>query len=104
MEGQNFLFRGRPYKTCPHSAVRGGFVQCGHFADKGVLQMRTSKLFGEKISDFSKFIVRSHGQRGMGEPVRIFCHFADKEGGVNFSRFCADVFYGWLLTLMKMKE
>jgi len=26
-----------------------------------------------------------------------FEHFVDKGGRVNFSRFCADVFYGWPL-------
>jgi len=41
--------------------------------------MRTSVLFGEKTSDFSIFMVRPHGQGGRG---------------VNFTRFCADVFYG----------
>jgi len=56
-----------------------GFVQCGHFADKrgvGVLQLRTSALFGAKNSDFSKSMVCPHGQGGRG---------------VNFSRF---FFYG----------
>jgi len=39
-----------------------GFVQCEHFADKGVLQMRTSALFVHKPSDLSKFMVCPHGQ------------------------------------------
>jgi len=37
-------------------------------------------------------MVCPHGQgRSWVEPVRIFC---EQRGGVNFSRFCADVFYG----------
>jgi len=48
--------------------------------------MRTSALFEEK-KDFSKFMVWPHGQGELSQ-----CrHFADR---VNFSRFCADVFYG----------
>jgi len=48
----------------------------------------------QKTSDFSKFMVCPHGQ-GEGEGGLSQCvHFSDKEGGVNFSRFCADVFYG----------
>jgi len=39
-------------------------------------------------------MVCPHGQRGV-EPVWTFC---GHRGGVNFSRFCADVFYGRHLT------
>jgi len=39
--------------------------------------MRTYALFGAKTSDFSKVMVCAHGQ-----------------GGVNFSRYCADALYG----------
>jgi len=54
--------------------------------------MRTFALFGAKNFDFSKFLVCPHGQGKDGvEPVRTF--FRQGEG-VNFSRFCADVFYG----------
>jgi len=45
--------------------------------------MRMSALFGAKTSDFSKFLICPHGQ---GK-------------GVNFSRFCANVFYGRSLTI-----
>jgi len=43
-----------------------GFVKYGHFSDKeeGVLQMQTSAIFGEKASDFLKFMVCPHGQGG----------------------------------------
>jgi len=41
-------------------------------------------------SDFSKYMVCLHGQGGLSQ-----CgHFVDKRKGVNFLRFCADVFYG----------
>jgi len=51
--------------------------------------MRTSTLFGVKTSDFLKFMVCPHGQGGGGvEPVQTFC---GQGGGINFSRFCADV-------------
>jgi len=49
--------------------------------------MHTSAVFGAKTSNFSKFMACPHGEEGRG------CgHFSDK--GVNFSRFCAYVFYG----------
>jgi len=55
--------------------------------------MRTSAFFGTKNSDFSKFMVYPHGQEGL-----IQCgHFAARRG-VNFSQFCADVFYERPLT------
>jgi len=53
-----------------------------------VLQFWTS-VFGKK--NFG-FIVSLHGHGGRG--LSQSGHFANKEGGVNFSRFCADVFYG----------
>jgi len=54
------------------SAVKRGVVQCRHFANKEeeeVLQMQTFALFGAKTSDFSKFLVCSHGH-GAVQPVR----------------------------------
>jgi len=54
------------------SAVMG-VVQCGHFADKGCLQMRMFVLFSaKKTLDFSKFMVYPHRQRGV-ESVWRFC-------------------------------
>jgi len=50
--------------------------------------MQTSAHFGEKNSHFSKFMVYPPARTG--------------GGGVNFSRFWADVFYGRLL-IQKMK-
>jgi len=72
-----------------------GVVQCGHFTDKLGLQMRTSALFDAK--NFGFFEIYGVSVRTKG--VRTYCrqcrHFADKgEREVNFSRVCADVFYG----------
>jgi len=54
------------------------------FCGQGVLQMRTSALFGVKNIGFLKFVVCLHGQ---GERGLSQCgHFADKGKGVNFSR------------------
>jgi len=77
---RSYLFHKRPSIKDVRSQ---GFVQCGHFADKGggkVLQMRTSARFGTKTSDFSKFMVCPHGQGGLSQ-----CgHFSDKRGGGQF--------------------
>jgi len=83
---------GAVHKRRPQS---GRFVQCGHFADKGnSTDVRTYLYI--KTSNFSKFILCPHGQRGGG--LSQCGHFSDKEGReVNFSRFCADIFYGRLL-------
>jgi len=40
-----FLIRGCPYDVPLRERV---FVQCGHFSAKGVLQIRTTALFGAK--------------------------------------------------------
>jgi len=66
--------------------------------------MRTSALFGAKNKTlyFSKFMVYLHEQGGGGRGLsQCGSHFAD--GGVNFSRFCADVFYGRPLTTIQKK-
>jgi len=55
---------------------------------EGILHVRMSALFGAKTSDFSKFMVCPNGQGG--RRLSQYKHFVDK-GGVNFSRFCADV-------------
>jgi len=55
--------------------------------------MRTSAFFGEKLRIF-QFMMRPHGQ---GEGSNQYGHLPYKGEGVNFSRFCADVFYGWTL-------
>jgi len=54
--------------------------------------MRTYALFGAKnVGFFAIYGVSARTIRGGGvEPVRTF---SDKGGGVNFSRFCVDVFY-----------
>jgi len=56
---------------------------------EGVLQMRTSTLFGVKNSDFSKFMVCPHGQGERGS--RQYGHFSDKgrvHGGQFFTISC----------------
>jgi len=47
---------------------QGGVVQCGNFANKGILQMPVSALFGAKNTDFSKFMVCPYeqGRKGGG--------------------------------------
>jgi len=64
------------------SARTGGLIQCGHFSDKGVLQMRTSALFCAK--NLSKFMVCPHEQGGkrVVEPIQR------GEGGQFFSILC----------------
>jgi len=43
----------------------GGLVQCGHLANKGVLQIWPSRtVFGSKNFRFFKFMLSPHGQRG----------------------------------------
>jgi len=56
----------------------------------GVLQLRTSALFGTKTSDFSKFKVCPQG----GEAGWASADISQIRGKVKFSRFCVDVFYG----------
>jgi len=58
----------------------GGVVQCGHFVDKGVLQMRMSALFGAKTSDFLKFMVSARTREA--KPLRTF-YGTRGEGGNN---------------------
>jgi len=52
---------------------RGGeeFIYCGRFSNKGVLQMRTSALFGAKKSGFFEIYGVSARTREV-EPLRIF--------------------------------
>jgi len=57
--------------------------------------MRTSAHFGAKNLEFFEMYGVSALTRGWRvKPVQIFFG----QGGVNFSRFCADVFYGRPLT------
>jgi len=59
---KKYCERGRSYKT---SVVRWeGVCPIRRFFGEGGLQMRKSALFGAKKSDFSKFMVYPHGQRG----------------------------------------
>jgi len=61
-----------------------------------VLQMRTSALFNAKNSAFFEIYDVSVRTSGGGGRLNQCGHFMDKE--VNFSRFCADVFYVRSLT------
>jgi len=61
----------------------------------GILQMRTSAIFGAKLRIFGIYMVCPHGQGGRGgrvEPMRKFCEQGGRKG--LFLRFCADVLYG----------
>jgi len=61
-------------------------------ADKGVLQIRTFALFGAKIFGiFESYAMFGEGVQPV--PVRAF-RTKGGGGGVNISRFCADVFCG----------
>jgi len=68
-----FALLGAVHRRRPQSGERG-FVQCG----QGVLQMRTSILFGAKTSDFSKFMVCPHGQWGGRRRVSQCGYFTNK--------------------------
>jgi len=61
--------------------------------------MRTSALFGAKDSGFFEIYIVSARTIG-GEGLSLCGHFADKGERVNFSRFCADFFYGRPLTIV----
>jgi len=59
-----------------------------------------SALFRAKTFGFFEIFDVSVRTRGKGvEPVRTFCQ---QGGGVNFSRFCADDFYGRSLLLLQV--
>jgi len=65
----------------------------------GGLQMQTSTLFGIKNIEFLEIhdvSARTRGERV--KPVRTFW----TKGGVKFLRFCADVFYGRSLLIVKL--
>jgi len=92
------------HKRRPQSGSERRFVQCGHFADKErrVLQMRTFAFFGAKKFGFLEILGVSARTRGEEvEPVRTFCEQGRR--GVDFSRFCADVFYGQPLIIVQEK-
>jgi len=54
--------------------------------------MRTSAFFRQK--NFGFFEMFSVSARTRGRGFSQCRHFSDKEGGVNFSQFCPDIFYG----------
>jgi len=61
---------------------------------KGILRIRTSALFGAKNFRFFKIYGMSARIGGGGDLSQC-----GQGRGVNFSRFCADVFYGGPLIL-----
>jgi len=61
--------------------------------------MRTSAPFGAKNIEFFEIYGVSARTKWEVEPVLTF--FGQGGEGVNFSRFCADVFYGRPLTGFK---
>jgi len=80
-----FFWLGAVHKRRPQSGGCGGFVQCGHFADKGgSLQLRTPHFLAQKPSNFSKFMVCPRREGGC--PVRTFC--GQKERGQFFAFLC----------------
>jgi len=62
-------------------AEEWGFVQCGHLEDKGVLPMRSSALFVQKTLNFT-----------------------EQGGGINFSRFYAEVLRTALICLIGLRH
>jgi len=63
-----------------------GIVQCGHFSDN----YEDVCTFWAKTSNFSKFMVRPHGQGSLSQCE----HIADK-GRSQFFAIFFGVFYGW---------
>jgi len=89
---------GSMCKLCRFEAVQKKHLQSWGLSSAEEFNRCGRPLFlVQKILDFSKFMVGLHGQGVEGiEPVRTFL---GQEGrGVNFSRFCADVFYGRTVT------
>jgi len=71
---------------------QGGWevIQCRHFSDKGGSSNADVRTLCCKTSDFLKVVVCPHEQGELSQSG----NFADKGERVNFSRFCAHVFYG----------
>jgi len=85
-----------------HKNVRSqrGFVQCGHFSDKGFLQMRTSALLNAKNFGFFEIYGVSAQTRGSG--LSQCGHFAGKEGQF-FAMLCGRLLWTALTTyILKM--
>jgi len=79
-----------------------GVVQCGHFSDKGegrFFRCGLKHFLVKKNSDFSKFMVCSHGQ-GEEEGWASMDILRTRVEGVIFSRFCADVLHAPYLILL----
>jgi len=82
-------YKGPSIKDVRSQGVKG-FVQCGHFADSGGSSDADVRTFWCKKFGIFRNLWCVRTDKGV-EPVRTFCR---QGGGVNFLRFCADVFYG----------
>jgi len=67
----NVIVIGAVHKRCPESGGRG-FSSADIMRTRGVLQMRTSSLFGAKNLECFEIYGVSTRTRGV-EPVRTFC-------------------------------
>jgi len=92
------LYKGPSVKDV-HSQWRGDLSSAVIF--RTILQMQTSALLQKiyaKSFGFFEICDVSARTRGKGvKPVQTFCGQPGR--GINFSQFCADVFYGRPLTL-----
>jgi len=80
-----FIVRRGCHKRRPQSGGRE-FVQRRRFATRGFFRCGRPHFLAHLTSDFSKFMVYTHGQGGWAS--------ANKGGGgLIFFRFCTDVFY-----------
>jgi len=72
-----------------------GVVQCRQFADKGKSSSDADvcTFWCKKLWIFQNLWWVRTEKEGVGWAMQCG-HFSDKRGGINFSRFCADVFYG----------
>jgi len=83
------LRKGPSIKDVRSQGGGGLFSGANILRTKGVLQIRTSALFGTKNFGFFEI----YGVSAWTRRRRVECgHFSEKE--VNFSRFCTDVLYG----------
>jgi len=78
----------------------GGAVQCGNFADKGegFFSADAYTFWCKKLRIFQNSWCVRMDKGGEGS-LNQCGHFS-----ANFSRFCADVFYGWLLTMANNQQ
>jgi len=83
-----FLTKGPSIKGVRSQGGGEGFVQCGHFSDKGGGGKGVSSDGAARFFKIYDVFTRTGGV----EPVRTFC--GQGGGWVNLSRCCADALYG----------